>query len=224
MTNDDNMIALPVKSTAKPEPQALDLRAYAERLAISLGWHLFTANGAGANDAQVITQRPCATMAERQRVPSLWISQDWRKHKRVTVSGCWPSSDATNGVCAPNGLDGKVEATFSPDKEPSVVAKELGRRTLTMYLRLHAECMAKVAEWEQHRDDGDALARRIHDAVGIDWRARRDGSVRKDFYVMRADEDGTCAHVQVSGTTVALQMTGLTEAQALRILQIVREG
>jgi hypothetical protein len=229
-TNDEgmqrygNVISLATKPTAKAEPQKLDLRDYAERLAISLGWHVFATDG-GIHDNQIITKEPCVTIADRQRVPTLVIGQDWRKGKRISVAGCWPSSEATGGVCSPNGMDGKVEATFSPEKEPSVVARELARRMLPLYLAQYETQMVKVREWEAYRDAGTALAARIQDALGIERRMDygTEQMVRKDFYAPNANGN-VGAHVQVSGETVRIEASGLTEAQALAILAIVKGG
>jgi hypothetical protein len=215
-----NVISLATKPTAKAEPQKLDLRDYAERLAISLGWHVFATDG-GIHDNQIITKEPCVTIADRQRVPTLVIGQDWRKGKRISVAGCWPRSEATGGVCSPSGMDGKVEATFSPEKEPSVVARELGKRMLPLYLAQYETQMVKVREWESFKANGEALAGRIQAAIGIN-KADRDG-VRKDFYA--PDADGNVgAHVSVSGETVRIEASGLTEAQALAILAIIKGG
>lgn len=225
MTNHSNVTALPLSAAQKArmdrDAKRRDMRILAQELAAAIGWHVWPDDERSADAPQLLTERACATMAERHTVPTLVISQRWQKDARIEIRACWPHGEGSIGMMSPGGTDDKQEITVAHHALGARVASEIQRRLLPQYLALHALQVAKIRSWEQHKADGEALAERIADACGV-RRQDSQGAQRLDFYV---DEGGAAgAHVQVSGETVRIEATGLTEAQAIAILKIVREG
>jgi len=127
---------------------------------------------------------------------------------------------------AKRSADMKTEpaVNISPDKDPRTIARDIERRFMPDYLKLHAAVLSTIASWQEDADTTESTFQRLSEALGIpfpDKEYQKDRSNRRAGpYDKRVD-----AYIRTGSnglTKVDLTITYLTVDGAVAILSLLR--
>ena len=100
---------------------------------------------------------------------------------RMVASCLWPENDgrymgARDWGVIPHDTD-PPSCSFSPDRKPETIAKELDRKVLTEYLPLYFKALEKQADYQKRRDTAESNQAKFASIVGVrltDYELKRD--------------------------------------------------
>jgi hypothetical protein len=165
---------------------------------------------------------------------AVWLNYSSHSH-RVRVAGIWPKSrlaDEDNKQFGPWDIyprPADTEITTSADKSPEKIAAEIQRRFMPAYEDVLALCLARRTEHENYVNTECDLASEVASALGypIDintvahWQASRNGCITLDLPPNLRE---TSAHgdVEITGSSVGIQIRSLPKQQALRLIEFLK--
>jgi len=125
------------------------------------------------------------------------------------------------GIVEPNGnhgaqayTEGNPSIQVALDRGVKVIAKEIIRRVLPDYERVFLENRRRMAEANEYAGKLAANRERMAGAFGLTLNARE----------RESEQFWACGHrVQVSGSSVTLELRGLPVGVAMRVAEIVKE-
>jgi hypothetical protein len=167
--------------------------------------------------------------------PTVQFNVDGRS-KRINISGAWPKNPVDGRFVPPSAAipyNAKAHTiSVAGNTTAEGIARAIVSRFLPKYLEQHKACQAYCEREANYRDSSSEIAARLagRPIQAQGWTSdsgSREFSIREDFQPARGcllpalgDASGT---VKVTGTSVAISLSGLTEAQAARVLAALGE-
>jgi hypothetical protein len=156
----------------------------------------------------------------------LTLKRIWNKPDRFEVWGAWPSAGCDNYIFTPRDTP---RPTFSLEREPEAVARDLERRYLDWYLGEHATLSLHAEKHDRRYFEKEALFERLADAIGgcysADHRRDYEGKLRssRDFSLWNTGGRAR-AHVKLPSHDAVTIELNLDPADALLVLRTLRKA
>ena len=196
-------------ATVTQTPTRVSARTLADRLARHLaGWTL------DSSDADDMDQSAARMIGPDGA--SLWIRVD---RNRAEVSGRFPMTPAGRCYCPEKDEYGRI--SFDATREPTALAREVGRRCLAVYLPALAKAKTRIAAEDKARRDAVAMMARIANRFpeAGEPRQQNDGSL-KLWHLPRVYCLTVTPHDE--GPRATFQIEGVTEGLAVDVLERLR--
>lgn len=196
----------------------------AAKVAPILGW--YTVPNAdqswGYDRSHTLSQAaiPSRVAPEARLVPTITlcaIPYGADRGKRIEIHVSWPR-DAQGRTFQPSGDSSAWRMTVSASKSPAEIARDINRRLMTRYLSEYARQATLAREWDAEADTSKAIAERLYVAMGsgaAPW-STNGGTAHRTH-----DAEGAIA-VEVRGEQVHLEIRDLTEAEAMKVIALVK--
>lgn len=163
---------------------------------------------------------------------SLHVGTEWNKKDRLTISGNYPY--------APNGggdytryadKERKPRITVAKARGAEIIAREITRRVLPVYLEILAGALDSKAQHEAAQNKQRETAQRICDALGKPnpFKAKPE-SYSRAYHNIHLDTDRdldgfSYGSVEVQeGGSVTLTLHSVDAAKVLRILEVLKKA